>query len=130
MAFKEKRVCPSPLTVPFTEALPHSRDTQSDHHVRCFPDESKAVPVELKAGGALFFNCGVPHCTRGNETDADRAGLALHFLRTDCRNQEYERDGMYRGPYLRGPLANGGRQEHGVMVEGTWDAEVETVLNR
>lgn len=32
------------------EELPHERDPQSDHHIRCFPDESKAIPVEIPAG--------------------------------------------------------------------------------
>lgn len=112
----------------FRETLEHTRDPLSNHHFRCYPDESKSVPVEMKAGGALFFNYGVPHCTKANQTDSERAGLALHFLRTDFRHKEQAEAGAYRGPYLRGPLASGGQNEHGKVIEGTWAQEVDRVL--
>ncbi len=66
------------------ELLTHERDSGSNHHVKCVVDESLAVPIELPAGGVLFFNYAVPHCTKGNMTDSERAGLALHFLREDA----------------------------------------------
>jgi len=66
------------------ELLMHERDGGSNHHIKCEVDESKAVPIELAAGGVLFFNYAVPHCTKGNTTDRERAGLALHFLREDA----------------------------------------------
>jgi len=66
------------------ELLAHERDGGSNHHIKCEVDESKAVPIELPAGGVLFFNYAVPHCTKGNTTDRERAGLALHFLREDA----------------------------------------------
>ncbi|MDX2226883.1 MAG: phytanoyl-CoA dioxygenase family protein [Verrucomicrobiae bacterium] len=112
----------------FDVALEHKRDPLSDHHIRCFPDESKAIPVEMKAGGVLFFNYGVPHCTKSNQTDSDRAGLALHFLRTDFRHKEIAAAGAYPGPYLRGPLASGGQNEHGKLIEGTWSEEVDRIV--
>lgn len=60
----------------------HERDGTSDHHITCAShiDESKAKPIELKAGGVVFFNYNMPHCTRANDTDTARAGLAYHFL--------------------------------------------------
>lgn len=67
-----------------TELLAHERDGGSNHHIKCVVDESLAVPIELPAGGVLFFNYAVPHCTRGNTTDHERAGLALHFLREEA----------------------------------------------
>jgi ectoine hydroxylase-related dioxygenase (phytanoyl-CoA dioxygenase family) len=67
----------------FHTLLEHTRDRESDHHIRCFPDESKAVTVELPAGGALFFAYGTPNCTGANTTDKERAGVALHFIRAD-----------------------------------------------
>ena len=66
------------------ELLEHERDGGSDHHVKCVVDESRAVPIELPAGGVLFFNYAVPHCTKQNRTDVERAGLALHFLREEA----------------------------------------------
>lgn len=60
----------------------HRRDLGSDHHITCADavDPADELPVELPAGGVLFFNYGIAHATGGNATDADRAGLALHFV--------------------------------------------------
>jgi len=60
------------------EEYAHERDPNSNHHIRCFPNEDQAIPCMLPAGGVLFFNYGVAHCTGPNLTDGDRAGLALH----------------------------------------------------
>jgi len=65
------------------EMYEHNRDLQSNHHIRCFPDEEKAVTCDLPAGGVLFFNYGIAHCTGPNTTDQDRAGLALHVHHLD-----------------------------------------------
>src|SRR5262249_21142577 len=67
----------------FSEADEHQRDPDSDHDIRCYPDEHEAVSVELPAGGVVFFAYGVAHATGGNPTDADRAGVALHFINGD-----------------------------------------------
>jgi ectoine hydroxylase-related dioxygenase (phytanoyl-CoA dioxygenase family) len=106
--------------------IEHERDSGSDHHIRCNVEESKAIPIEIKAGGVLFFNYGVPHCTKANTTDKERAGLALHFLRWDYRRPDRPND--YKGPLLSGPEATGGVREFGVKVEGTWDQQVERLL--
>src|ERR1700709_1980608 len=37
----------------FNQKFEHSRDPFSDHHIRCYPDESKAEFVELPAGGVI-----------------------------------------------------------------------------
>jgi phytanoyl-CoA hydroxylase len=106
--------------------LPHERDGNSDHHIRCFPDESQAETVELKAGGVLFFCYGTPHCTGDNTTDDERAGLAYHFLCEDQTNERFytsERIGNPR-PRLTGPKATGGFEEYGAKIAGTWHAEV------
>ena len=112
----------------FTEPLPHERDGDSNHHIRCFPDESLAVPVEIGAGGAVFFCYGTPHATGGNSTDADRAGVALHFINADQNG--VARGGFETGkrPVLTGTDATGGEAEYGVTVAGTWDAHVARVL--
>ncbi|MBI4551213.1 MAG: phytanoyl-CoA dioxygenase family protein [Candidatus Latescibacteria bacterium] len=112
----------------YREAYEHSRDPYSDHHIRCYPPEERAVPVELPAGGVIFFCYGTAHCTRENKTDRERAGVAYHFLRVDYAQPNLiEPDRDYR-PYLTGPLATGGVKEYGVRVAGTWKEEVERAV--
>ena len=107
----------------FDSLMEHTRDPDSDHHLRCFPDESAAVTVELEAGGALFFNYGTPHATGPNLTENERAGVALHFLNAGADFKSGQ--GIAKRPVLTGPSATGGQAEFGVRIEGTWDAEVE-----
>ncbi len=116
----------------YTEKLEHSRDGGSDHHVRCYPDESKAKPIELKAGGALFFCYGTPHCTRGNGTEKDRAGAAFHFLRTDANNGAFLKqwgDAKPGNPHITGPLATDGVAEYGKRMSGVFDIEAKAILD-
>ncbi len=111
-------------------AYEHSRDPHSGHHIRCYPPEDEAVAVELPAGGVVFFAYGVAHCTLANTTNKERAGVALHFINGEMDG--VARGGFERGkrPYLTGDMASGGLSEHGVVVSGTWDDEVEAVLAR
>jgi phytanoyl-CoA hydroxylase len=102
------------------ELLAHERDGGSDHHIKCVVDESKAVPVELPAGGVLFFNYAVPHCTKGNTTDRERAGLALHFLREEAVVKPESKLAV-----LTGPNATHGVKEYGVDLRGAWERQVE-----
>lgn len=106
--------------------LPHERDGNSDHHIKCAPDEAKAETVELKAGGVIFFCYGTPHCTGDNTTDAERAGLAYHFLCHDQTDEAFYTTGRIGNPRprLTGARATGGREEYGSTIAGTWDAEV------
>ncbi|MCZ7649230.1 MAG: phytanoyl-CoA dioxygenase family protein [Planctomycetota bacterium] len=113
----------------FRENLEHGRDPESNHHIRCYPDESKAVAVEVPAGGAVFFCYGVPHCTRANQTDRDRAGVAYHFLHESCYTDEYRKHHKPLGTYLTGSKSTGGLKEYGVKVAGTWEAECEVALS-
>jgi ectoine hydroxylase-related dioxygenase (phytanoyl-CoA dioxygenase family) len=106
----------------------HSRDPYSDHHIRCYPDESQAVPVELPAGGVVFFAYGTPHCTRGNHTDNARAGVALHFINATVDGHALAGFEPGKRPYLTGPEATGGVREYGVKVAGTWEQEVAKAL--
>lgn len=112
----------------FQEQYDHGRDPYSDHHIRCYPPEEEAVPIELPAGGVVFFCYGTAHCTRANRTDRARAGVAYHFLRTDYSSPELVAPDRDYRPYLTGPLASGGRQEYGTVVAGTWRREVELAL--
>ncbi|MEI6083525.1 MAG: phytanoyl-CoA dioxygenase family protein [Verrucomicrobiota bacterium] len=109
----------------YREKLEHTRDGGSDHHIRCYPNEDKAVPVELRAGGALFFNYGVPHCTHANTTAKPRAGLALHFVRADLPEQARMKAD---GPILTGPNASDGTTAWGLPVTGTWEQQVARTL--
>jgi ectoine hydroxylase-related dioxygenase (phytanoyl-CoA dioxygenase family) len=112
----------------FREEYPHSRDPMSDHHIRCYPDESKATPCEVKAGSVVFFCYGTPHATGGNKTSKDRAGFAYHFLRADAAQSELIAEDRDYRPYLTGPKATGGQKEYGVRVAGTWPEEIDRVL--
>ena len=51
------------------EVLAHDRDPNSDHHVHTHIDPSRERPIELPAGGVLFFNFGCAHCTKANTTE-------------------------------------------------------------
>jgi ectoine hydroxylase-related dioxygenase (phytanoyl-CoA dioxygenase family) len=102
------------------ELLAHERDGGSNHHIKCAVDESKAVPIELPAGGVLFFNYAVPHCTKGNTTDRERAGLALHFLR-----EEEVPNTSATLAVLTGPNATHGVKEYGVDLRDAWERQVE-----
>ncbi len=107
----------------FREPLDHTRDPYSDHHIRCYPPEEKAVPIELPAGGVAFFCYGTPHCTLANRTDRERAGIAFHFLRNDVIS-----DGNFNTTQLTGPDATRGLKEYGLEVAGAWDREIDRVL--
>ena len=100
----------------FSEPLPHERDPDSDHHIRCWPDETRAVPVEIEAGGAIFFAYGTPHATGANTTETERAGVALHFLREDQNGEA--RSGFEVGK--RPSLADGGASVYGEDQRKKW----------
>jgi phytanoyl-CoA hydroxylase len=112
----------------FREAYEHSRDPFSDHHIRCFPPEEREVPVELPAGGVVFFCYGTAHCTKANRTDRERAGAAFHFLHADYAQDDLIQEGRDYRPYLTGPKASGGWREYGEKVAGTWPVEVAKAL--
>jgi len=112
----------------FNQSLEHERDPMSDHHIRCYPDESQAVPCELKAGGVAFFCYGTPHCTRNNTSDSERAGAAFHFLRVDQAKPELIPDDRDYRPYLTGPKASGGQNEYGETVAGQFPRVVDEIL--
>lgn len=102
----------------------HERDPGSDHHITCKVDEEseEILPVEMEAGGVLFFNYGTAHCTKANITDTARAGLALHFLKSEY----VEHVGGFNAgnPVLSGPNYSGGREECGAHMEGRWEEQI------
>jgi phytanoyl-CoA hydroxylase len=105
----------------------HVRDPGSDHHLHApVVAQERAVPIELPAGGVLFFDWGTLHCTRANTTAHARAGLALHF-----RNGDYINEDFYGDPIivpLTGATASDGRAEYGTTVAGTWERELDCVI--
>ncbi len=108
------------------EQLDHDRDVESDHHIRSYPSEDNAVPIELPAGGVAFFSYGTPHATGENRTESDRAGIGFHFLHEDQTQASARAMGF--GPVLTGPWASGGETEYGSRVAGTWDREVRILV--
>lgn len=117
----------------FNRELPHSRDPMSDHHIRCYPEESQAAPCEIKAGGVVFFCYGTPHCTGANQTDKDRAGFAYHFLHESVAASSSQGESLTKPdrdyhPYLSGSQATGGLKEYGVKVAGSWQDEIARAL--
>lgn len=112
----------------FRTSYEHSRDPESDHHIRCYPPEERAVLVELPAGGAVFFAYGVAHATGTNGTDSERAGVALHFINKRMDDEAVGGFKLGARPILSGPESTGGEREYGVRIAGTWDAEVERAL--
>lgn len=114
----------------FREKLEHTRDPDSNHHIRCYPDENRAITIELPAGGAMFFAYGTPHATGANTTDKERAGVALHFINEKATGSA--RGGFEVGtrPVLTGPDSTGGEKEYGKRVAGTWEQEVAGAISR
>ena len=107
-------------------AMEHDRSPDSDHHIRCtVADESAAVPVEVEAGGVIFFNYGIAHRTGPNRSGHERAGLAFHFLHTDYINHGH---GNWQYVHLRGEQASGGVNEYGQDQAGAWPRQVDRVL--
>ncbi|MBI2301636.1 MAG: phytanoyl-CoA dioxygenase family protein [Armatimonadetes bacterium] len=110
------------------EKYPHERDGHSDHHIRCWPDESRAVPAILPAGGVLLFAYGTAHCTRDNRSDGERAGCAHHFVNQAWNHQTPNAATDKYRPPLTGPHPSAGETEFGVKVAGTWEAQIDRVL--
>ncbi len=113
----------------FRVAYEHSRDPYSDHHIRCYPPEEEALAIELPAGGVAFFAYGVAHCTLGNTTDRERAGVALHFINGAMDATAKSGFPLGKRPYLSGEDASGGLVEYGRRVADTWESEVERLLS-
>ena len=110
------------------EKLDHIRDPNSDHHIRCYPPEDKALPLELPAGGVAFFAYGIPHCTRANNTDHERAGVAFHFINASQYTPELIARSHPIGTILTGPESTKGQKEYGQDMSKEWDRQVKAAL--
>jgi len=113
----------------FKEHYEHERDPDSDHHIKFDADESRAIPVEMPAGGAIFFNYGVAHCTKRNTTDRERAGLAYHFLRTDYLSPTVtKKQARWHIVHITGSQATAGQAEYDLTITpDTWATEVAKI---
>ena len=128
--------------------LEHTRDLSSDHHITCSSsvrccslnhailkslvqvDDSQAIPVELAAGGVVFFNFDKPHCTRANTTDNSRAGVAYHFLNcSEMRERAFPlpETADWVAPIVSGPECTNGVAEYGEPAN-TWERDMLAVL--
>ncbi len=101
------------------ERYDHDRDQGSNHHIHCRIDEETEtiVPAVMDAGGVLFFNFGIAHCTKRNNSDHERAGLALHFISDSLLEQVAGRPDR---PYLTGANYSRGLKEFGENMEAVW----------
>jgi len=109
--------------------LEHGRDPGSNHHLHTEVDDSLAVPIPLAAGGVVFFNFGIAHSTRRNNSDKERAGLAYHFLNTDYVPTPFPKFFPKDLVHLTGTDSTGGEKEFGVRVAGSWEDEVRKLVD-
>lgn len=109
----------------------HMRDAANDHLWTCaetLPEMLEAakahapVPCVVKAGGAVFFSYGTPHCTLDNKSDSDRASVSYHFRY--CRDMEAWE---YRHPLLTLERSLG-VDRSGVVVADSFVTESQRVL--
>lgn len=98
----------------FAKDWAHSRDPESDHHIRCYPPEDHAEYALLRAGGVAYFCYGTPHATGGNQTDGDRAAAAYHYLNGAHAPEFLTAPDRTKWPWISGPDADEGRTPYGV----------------
>ena len=114
----------------FKNNYSHQRDPFSDHHIICEVSDDEGVGIELDAGGVLFFCFGTAHCTKKNNSNKERAGLALHFLNSlyiSEINREFNKS-KKNLPFILGDKASGGLNEYGMIVSETWKDEVNKII--
>ncbi|MEM1208563.1 MAG: phytanoyl-CoA dioxygenase family protein [Planctomycetota bacterium] len=121
------------LPAAFDTPLEHRRDPESNHHIRCYPDnELDSIAFEMPAGSVGFFCYGTPHCTMANNTTRDRAGVAFHFLTHEAaasspQTEQFAADRDDR-PALTGANATHGVAEYGTDMRGRYTEELERLL--
>lgn len=103
------------------QSFGHARDPGSDHHIHIEELEGGEVPIEIRAGSAIFFNYGTAHATKQNRSLRERAGVAFHFYNTNYKLKEGQEPFLVA---ITGPGATGGKSEYGQIIEGTWEKEV------
>ncbi|HET6487331.1 MAG TPA: phytanoyl-CoA dioxygenase family protein [Spirochaetia bacterium] len=95
-----------------TSLLDHAKAKQSDLLLDITEqiDASKAVVVDLPAGGAMFHHCQTFHYTAPNTTDRQRRAFAIHFMQPGTRSlrQQGYLGVSWGNPMLRMGLGNSG----------------------
>ena len=79
----------------------------------------------------MFFGFNVPHCTRENNTESSRAGIAYHFLRTDgyrWRAFPLPQEAEWITPVVCGPESTSGAKEYGFAAD-TWVEDIAALQN-
>ena len=104
----------------------HSRDPESDHHIHIEDMQDEEFACEVSAGGVVFFNYGIAHATKKNNTDRERGALAYHFFNSDY-GDSVQLAGERVLVAITGPNATGGSMEYGETIAGTWDQEVASL---
>lgn len=105
----------------------HSRDPGSDHHIHIDEVDGEVVPIEVKAGTAIFFNYGTAHATKQNRSQEERAGVAFHFFNSNYKLLGNQKPTLVA---ITGPDATGGMSEYGQLIEGTWEQEVAFLITK
>ena len=109
----------------FRKIFAHTKDVDSDHHIRAQIEEAGAVSCELEAGGVAFFCFGTPHATGDNTSAKPRAGVGIHFVNED--KAEGYVSTRWQQIRISGNDASEGQREYGSRVD--FEAEVNRVLD-
>ena len=64
-------------------------------------DSSKAVVVDLPAGGAMIHHCQTMHYTQPNTTDRQRRAFAMHFMPAGTKQNGVPMPVSFARPMLR-----------------------------
>ena len=108
----------------FRETFPHTPDVDSNHHIRTQIDETRALNLELEAGGVAFFCFGTPHATGDNSSASARAGVGVHFVNVD--KAEGHTSARWQQIRVSGNEATSGQREYGYRVD--FEIEVARAL--
>ena len=84
-------------------AMQHDRSTATDAPLDNADrvDSSRAVAIELPAGGAMLHHCQTFHYTGPNETERERRAFAIHFMTPGTKAR---RTGEYLGVSFGRPV--------------------------
>ncbi len=111
------------------QSYDHYRDEHSDRHIHCNPQEEHAVPIQLPAGGVVFFSYGVVHCTTANHSNKGRAAVALHFLHNDYGGFECWKKDNTRFRVLLGPRTIGAKSKFDQKFPDQWYELTNRILS-
>jgi ectoine hydroxylase-related dioxygenase (phytanoyl-CoA dioxygenase family) len=80
----------------------HGETATSNVLIETKVDDSKAVVVDLPAGGCMFHHCQTLHYTQPNETDRQRHAFIMHYMTPGTCGKDGKIIGVdYHHPVLR-----------------------------